>query len=44
MAKSKLLPLVTAVQHLTSAGMQYASGAGLPVGADPVAFGRELIR
>ncbi len=24
--------------------MQYASGAGLPAGADPIVFGRELIR
>lgn len=41
---SKLMTLSQAVARFTCDGMQYASGAGLPVGADPVVFGRELIR
>jgi glutaconate CoA-transferase subunit A len=41
---SKLMSLSQAVARFTRDGMQYASGAGLPVGADPIVFGRELIR
>jgi glutaconate CoA-transferase subunit A len=41
---NKLISLSQAVARFTHDGMQYASGAGLPVGADPVVFGRELIR
>jgi glutaconate CoA-transferase subunit A len=41
---SKLMTLSQAVARFTRDGLQYASGAGLPVGADPVVFGRELIR
>jgi glutaconate CoA-transferase subunit A len=41
---SKLMTLPQAVARFTRDGLQYASGAGLPVGADPVVFGRELIR
>jgi len=41
---TKLITLQEAVARFTWDGIQYASGAGLPVGADPVVFGRELIR
>lgn len=41
---SKLMSLSQAVTLFTRDGMQYASGAGLPVGADSVVFGRELVR
>jgi len=40
----KLITLPQAVARFTCDGMQYASGAALPVGADAVVFGRELIR
>ncbi|MCU0809256.1 MAG: CoA transferase subunit A [Candidatus Contendobacter sp.] len=40
----KLITLPQAVARFTRDGMQYASGAALPVGADAVVFGRELIR
>ncbi len=43
-ATSKLISLPEAVRRYTRDGMQYASGAGLPVGSDAVAFGRELLR
>ncbi len=44
MARSKLISLSEAVRRFTSDGMQYASGAALPVGSDAVIFGRELLR
>jgi glutaconate CoA-transferase subunit A len=44
MRTNKLLPLPDAVRRYASDGIQYASGAGLPVGADAIAFGRELLR
>lgn len=44
MAPSKLISLAEAVHRFTWDGMQYASGAALPIGSDAVAFGRELLR
>ena len=44
MSINKLLPLAEAAQRYAGDGIQYASGAGLPVGADAIAFGRELVR
>ncbi|WP_428827906.1 CoA transferase subunit A [Azonexus sp. IMCC34842] len=44
MPSNKLLPLAEAVRRYTWDGMQYASGAALPVGSDAIAFGRELVR
>jgi glutaconate CoA-transferase subunit A len=44
MPSHKLLPLAEAVHRYTWNGMQYASGASLPVGSDAIAFGRELLR
>jgi glutaconate CoA-transferase subunit A len=41
---SKLISLTEAVRRFTWDGMQYASGAALPVGSDAVVFGRELLR
>ena len=41
---SKLISLAEAVRRYTSDGIQYASGAALPVGSDAVVFGRELLR
>jgi glutaconate CoA-transferase subunit A len=41
---SKLISLSEAVQRYAVSGIQYASGAALPVGSDAVIFGRELIR
>ena len=41
---NKLISLAQAVSRYTRDGMQYASGAGLPVGSDAVVFGRELLR
>lgn len=40
----KLIPLADAVRRYATDGMQYASGASLPVGPDAVVFGRELLR
>lgn len=40
----KLITLAEAVRRYTWDGMQYASGAALPVGSDAIAFGRELLR
>lgn len=40
----KLITLSQAVSRFTRDGMEYASGAALPVGADAIVFGRELIR
>lgn len=42
--KSKLTSLEEAVRRTTYDGIQYASGAALPVGSDAIAFGRELLR
>jgi glutaconate CoA-transferase subunit A len=36
--------LATAVRRYARDGMQYASGAALPVGSDAIVFGRELLR
>jgi len=44
MTQSKLIPLAEAVRRYTWDGMQYASGAALPIGSDAIAFGRELLR
>lgn len=44
MPSHKLISLPDAVRRLTQDGLQYASGAGLPVGADAIAFGREMLR
>lgn len=44
MPNHKLITLPEAVRRFTSDGMQYASGASLPVGADAICFGRELLR
>ncbi|HJV93732.1 MAG TPA: CoA transferase [Azonexus sp.] len=44
MPRHKLLPLAEAVRRYTWDGMQYASGAALPVGSDAIVFGRELLR
>ncbi|HLO76209.1 MAG TPA: CoA-transferase [Magnetospirillum sp.] len=44
MSQSKLITLAEAVRRTTWDGMQYASGAALPVGSDAIAFGRELLR
>jgi len=41
---SKLISLSEAVRRFARDGMQYASGAALPVGSDAVIFGRELLR
>jgi glutaconate CoA-transferase subunit A len=40
----KLISLPEAVRRYTWDGMQYASGAALPIGSDAVVFGRELLR
>jgi len=44
MAHSKLISLPEAIRRITHDGMQYASGAALPVGSDAIVFGRELLR
>jgi glutaconate CoA-transferase, subunit A len=44
MQSNKLISLPAAVRRYTWDGMQYASGAALPVGCDAIAFGRELLR
>jgi glutaconate CoA-transferase subunit A len=41
---SKLISLAEAVRRFSWNGMQYASGAALPVGSDAIVFGRELLR
>ena len=41
---NKLISLAEAVRRFSWDGMQYASGAALPVGSDAVIFGRELLR
>jgi glutaconate CoA-transferase subunit A len=44
MSQSKLISLAEAVRRYSWDGMQYASGAALPVGSDAIIFGRELLR
>src|SRR6185295_1394657 len=44
MPPPKLISLPEAVRRYTWDGMQYASGAALPIGSDAVVFGRELLR
>jgi glutaconate CoA-transferase subunit A len=44
MSTGKLISLAEAVRRYSWDGMQYASGAALPVGSDAIAFGRELLR
>lgn len=44
MSRNKLISLSEAVRRYTWDGMQYASGASLPVGSDAIVFGRELLR
>ena len=44
MSQHKLLSLAEAVRRYTHDGIQYASGAALPVGSDAIVFGRELLR
>jgi glutaconate CoA-transferase subunit A len=44
MSLNKLIPLREAVLRFSSDGIQYASGAALPVGSDAIVFGRELLR
>jgi glutaconate CoA-transferase subunit A len=44
MPPSKLISLAEAVRRFSWDGMQYASGAALPVGSDAIIFGRELLR
>ena len=41
---NKLITLEEAVRRYSHDGMQYASGAALPVGSDAIVFGRELLR
>jgi len=43
-SRSKLISLAEAVRRYSWDGMQYASGAALPVGSDAIIFGRELLR
>lgn len=42
--RSKLLSMQDAVERYTWDGMLYAHGAAYPVGADSIAFGREIVR
>ena len=44
MQQNKLISLADAVDRYSWDGMQYASGASLPVGSDAIVFGRELVR
>lgn len=44
MPPGKLISLAEAVRRFTWDGMEYASGAALPIGSDAVVFGRELLR
>lgn len=41
---SKIISLAEAARRYSWDGMQYASGAALPIGSDAIAFGRELLR
>lgn len=44
MPAHRLISLAEAVRRYTRDGMQYASGAALPIGSDAIVFGRELLR
>ena len=44
MAQTRLISLQQAVRRYSWDGMQYASGAALPIGSDAIIFGRELLR
>ena len=44
MPQPKLISLSEAVRRYTMDGVQYASGAALPIGSDALIFGRELLR
>ena len=44
MPPGKLISLAEAVRRFTWDGMEYASGAALPIGSDAIVFGRELLR
>ncbi|MGL5630780.1 MAG: CoA transferase subunit A [Azovibrio sp.] len=44
MSRQKLISLQEAAHRYSWDGMQYASGAALPVGSDAIIFGRELLR
>lgn len=44
MSRQKLITLQEAARRYSWDGMQYASGAALPVGSDAIIFGRELLR
>ena len=44
MSSGKLISLDEAVRRYTWDGMEYASGAALPIGSDAIVFGRELLR
>lgn len=44
MGQSKLISLSEAVDRYVIDGMEYASGAALPIGSDAVIFGREILR
>lgn len=44
MSHQKLITLQEAARRYSWDGMQYASGAALPVGSDAIIFGRELLR
>ncbi|MDR2364433.1 MAG: CoA transferase subunit A [Zoogloeaceae bacterium] len=44
MPQNKLISLPNAVSRFSADGIQYASGAALPVGSDAIVFGRELLR
>jgi glutaconate CoA-transferase subunit A len=43
-SQSKIISLAEAARRYSWDGMQYASGAALPIGSDAIAFGRELLR
>ncbi len=44
MPPGKLISLQDAVHRYSWDGIQYASGAALPIGSDAIVFGRELLR
>ncbi|PKO92007.1 MAG: glutaconate CoA-transferase [Betaproteobacteria bacterium HGW-Betaproteobacteria-10] len=44
MPQTKLISLAESVRRYTHDGIQYASGAALPIGSDAIVFGRELLR
>ncbi|MCR6630630.1 MAG: hypothetical protein NVV74_11595 [Magnetospirillum sp.] len=43
-SRSKIISLAEAARRYSWDGMQYASGAALPIGSDAIVFGRELLR